>query len=346
MRAAVKYGRALNRGIELADYIRKVNEAGGRDYEIELSVDETDQPTTLAEHYIIADQCLGRGMKLVSLAPRFVGTLEKGVDYIGDVTEFEKSLARPSGDRGAAGAVQAEPALGLGQAFDLHVARAGDGRAVPREDGGHFVSRSAPGGGPARSASCSATICEFSRGRYDVDKATYHVHATLEMVAAAGGRERRPPAGADLSRVLGGRAGGRGLHGTGPADSALHVRLGADRRRSSARRSAIACKSHPDTYTEILADAFRKASAGAASGMLKLSADNYRPLGKTGLSCAADRVRLQCARESLPGDSRCGEAGDRERVVRACVAAGVHRHGGKVWGGAGAGGARPVARQV
>ena len=28
MRAAVKYGRALNRGIELADYIRKVNEQG------------------------------------------------------------------------------------------------------------------------------------------------------------------------------------------------------------------------------------------------------------------------------------------------------------------------------
>jgi hypothetical protein len=92
MRAAVKYGRALNRGIELADYIRKVNEAGGRDYEIELSVDETDQPTTLAEHFIIADQCVARGMKLVSLAPRFVGTLEKGVDYIGDVAAFEKSL--------------------------------------------------------------------------------------------------------------------------------------------------------------------------------------------------------------------------------------------------------------
>src|SRR3972149_2675766 len=67
MRAAVKYGQALNRGIELADYIRQVNEEAGRDYEIELSVDETDQPTTLAEHYIIADQCLDRGMKLVSL---------------------------------------------------------------------------------------------------------------------------------------------------------------------------------------------------------------------------------------------------------------------------------------
>jgi hypothetical protein len=41
---------------------------GEGDYEIELSVDETDQPTTLAEHYIVADQCLKRGMMLVSLA--------------------------------------------------------------------------------------------------------------------------------------------------------------------------------------------------------------------------------------------------------------------------------------
>ena len=152
MRAAVKYGRALNRGIELADYIRKVNEAAGRDYEIELSVDETDQPTTLAEHYIIADQCLGRGMKLVSLAPRFVGTLEKGVDYIGDVRGVREVAPRSPGDRRIAGPVQAEPALRLGQALDLPGAGPGDRRPVPREDGRHVVPRSAARRGPARSA--------------------------------------------------------------------------------------------------------------------------------------------------------------------------------------------------
>ena len=32
-------------------------------------IHQTEQPTTLAEHYIIADQCLKHGMKLVSLAP-------------------------------------------------------------------------------------------------------------------------------------------------------------------------------------------------------------------------------------------------------------------------------------
>ncbi|MFK7787872.1 MAG: tagaturonate epimerase family protein, partial [Phycisphaeraceae bacterium] len=53
MRCAVKYGKAINSALKLADYIKEVHEKAGKDYEIELSVDETDQPTTLAEHYII-----------------------------------------------------------------------------------------------------------------------------------------------------------------------------------------------------------------------------------------------------------------------------------------------------
>ena len=67
---------AIQRALTLGDHIKSVHDAKGVDYEIELSVDETDQPTTLAEHYIIADQCLHGGMKLVSLAPRFIGDFE------------------------------------------------------------------------------------------------------------------------------------------------------------------------------------------------------------------------------------------------------------------------------
>src|SRR5262245_43150756 len=80
LRAAVKYGPALTHARELADHSARVSAAAGRDHEIELSVDETEQPTTLAEHFIIADQCLARGMKLVSLAPSYIGDFEKGVD--------------------------------------------------------------------------------------------------------------------------------------------------------------------------------------------------------------------------------------------------------------------------
>ena len=58
-RAAVKYGKAVNHAVALARHIDSVMKEKRRDYEIELSVDETPQPTTLAEHYIVADQCLG-----------------------------------------------------------------------------------------------------------------------------------------------------------------------------------------------------------------------------------------------------------------------------------------------
>jgi hypothetical protein len=59
-----------------------------------VSVDETENPTSVAEHIYIAGE-LGRlGVRWVSLAPRFVGEFEKGVDYIGDIELFEKEFAR------------------------------------------------------------------------------------------------------------------------------------------------------------------------------------------------------------------------------------------------------------
>ena len=56
-----------------------------------MSVDESETVTTLAEHIYIANELKRLGVKWVSLAPRYVGDFEKGVDYIGDLNEFEKS---------------------------------------------------------------------------------------------------------------------------------------------------------------------------------------------------------------------------------------------------------------
>lgn len=256
MRAAVKYGRALNRGIELANYIRKVNEEGGRDYEIELSVDETDQPTTLAEHYIIADQCLGRGMKLVSLAPRFVGTLEKGVDYIGDVKQFEKSL----GDHQAIAELLGPYKLSLHSGSDklsiyTSLARATGGRFHVKTAGTSYlealrvVAKHDP--------KLFREICEFSRGRYDVDKATYHVHATLDMVA--------PPSEVKDDHQLEQiylecwEDVPEGAGFTAPGRQILHCTFGSvltDVKFGPAVRDCLLA--NPDTYKEILAIHFEK----------------------------------------------------------------------------------------
>ena len=181
MRTAVKYGIALIKGIELADYIRVVNEGLNRDFEIELSVDETEQPTSLAEHYIVADQCLKHDMKLVSLAPRFPGDLEKGVDYIGDVQVLEKNLC----DHSAIAKMLGPYKLSLHSGSDklsmyTIFARTTAGRFHVKTAGTSYLEalRVAAHYDPE----LFRRICEFSRERYNTDKATYHVHATLDAI--------------------------------------------------------------------------------------------------------------------------------------------------------------------
>ncbi len=88
-RAAAKYGAALAH----ATGLHRVLEDTGAPFEIELSVDETSYPTTLAEHAYLALELRRLGVKVVSLAPRFVGRFEKGVDFRGDLQELVRTLA-------------------------------------------------------------------------------------------------------------------------------------------------------------------------------------------------------------------------------------------------------------
>jgi hypothetical protein len=256
MRAAVKYGRALNQGIELAAHVKSVQEDAGRDYEIELSIDETDEPTTLAEHYIIADQCRNRGVKLISLAPRFVGTLEKGVDYIGDVSAFEQSVQDHQAIADELGPYKLSlhsgsdklsiyPALARTTGGRFHVKTAGTSylealRVVALHDAPLF-----------------RRICEFARARYDVDKATYHVHATLDSVPSPSAvRDDRPLEQLYLERwedVV----PGRGF--TAPGRQILHCTFGSVLTDPALGGELRECMSaHKDTYHEVLAEHFQK----------------------------------------------------------------------------------------
>lgn len=256
MRCAVKYGAALNSAVALADYIRKVRKTANQPYEIELSVDETEQPTTLAEHYIVAEQCLKRGMKLVSLAPRFIGDLEKGVDYKGDVAALEVSLRDHAAIAEALGPYKLSlhsgsdklsmyPALARATRGRFHVKTAGTSylealRVVARHDGKLFRA-----------------IVDFGRSRYDTDKATYHVSATLSSVPA-------PDTITDATELE--RAyldlwsdvpEGKGF--TAPGRQILHCTFGSTLTHQEfgpAIRSVL--ETHPDTYAEILEDHFAR----------------------------------------------------------------------------------------
>ena len=87
--AAAKYGAAVAYTVSMYRHLM-----GRANYpvEVEVSVDETDDVTTLAEHIYLATEMKRLGMEWVSFAPRYVGSFEKGVDYIGDQQMLYASL--------------------------------------------------------------------------------------------------------------------------------------------------------------------------------------------------------------------------------------------------------------
>ena len=90
LRAAVKYGGAIEHAAAMFSRLSQMKET----FDFEVSVDETDSPTTPLEHYFIADELNRLGVRFTSLAPRFIGRFEKGVDYIGDLNALDKELEK------------------------------------------------------------------------------------------------------------------------------------------------------------------------------------------------------------------------------------------------------------
>ena len=68
--------------------------AGSRvNADFEISIDETATPTTPLQHFYVANELMLRGVKPATLAPRFSGEFQKGIDYIGDLDLFDREMA-------------------------------------------------------------------------------------------------------------------------------------------------------------------------------------------------------------------------------------------------------------
>ncbi|MBN2411543.1 hypothetical protein JXQ31_07605 [candidate division KSB1 bacterium] len=89
-RLAVKYLPAIRFTIWSYYLIKKLK--ADEAFDFEMSVDETETPTSIAAHYMIVNELTQAGVKLASLAPRFVGEFQKAIDYIGDLNEFREQL--------------------------------------------------------------------------------------------------------------------------------------------------------------------------------------------------------------------------------------------------------------
>ena len=81
---AVKQAGRIYRYIETAK--------GTDDFITEVSMDETDHPQTPMEMFFILAAIADEGIPAQTIAPKFTGRFNKGVDYVGNVTGFAKEF--------------------------------------------------------------------------------------------------------------------------------------------------------------------------------------------------------------------------------------------------------------
>jgi tagaturonate epimerase len=72
---------------------RHIEEKKGRDnFVTEVSVDETDAPQNPVELFLILAMIAEERIPIQTIAPKFTGRFNKGVDYVGDLAQFEKEF--------------------------------------------------------------------------------------------------------------------------------------------------------------------------------------------------------------------------------------------------------------
>jgi hypothetical protein len=184
LRAWVKYGASLAHSASMYRSIRSM--MGIRPYEVEISVDETASVTSPFEHWLVASELRRLGVEWVSLAPRFVGDFEKGIDYRGDLEIFRREYVKHLAVAEALGPYKISIHSGsdkfgvyrvIGEIgrVGVHVKTAGTSylealRTIAACEPGLFRE-----------------ILDFSRSLYEDERRTYHVSAELERVPASAG---------------------------------------------------------------------------------------------------------------------------------------------------------------
>jgi len=180
LRALAKYGKVIVHTQTMYYYLK--NRYPDAPAEIELSVDETDSVTQPFEHYLIVNELKRLGIQLVSLAPRFVGDFEKGIDYKGDLPTFKNEYQKHLAIARQMGGYKISLHSGsdkfgvyeiIGSLKDkggFHIKTAGTSylealRTVAKNEPDLFRE-----------------ILDFSRSIYSTEKLTYHVSANLSFV--------------------------------------------------------------------------------------------------------------------------------------------------------------------
>jgi hypothetical protein len=89
-RVANKFLLAVQDAGRIYRHIAKAK--GAANFVTEVSMDETDSPQTPHELLIILAALADERIPLQTIAPKFTGRFNKGVDYVGDLKQFEKEF--------------------------------------------------------------------------------------------------------------------------------------------------------------------------------------------------------------------------------------------------------------
>jgi tagaturonate epimerase len=176
-RATVKYGRAIRHAASMFSRLSQLKDA----FDFEVSVDETDSPTTPLEHFYIASELTRLGVRFTSLAPRFIGRFEKGVDYIGDVDALDAELAKHAAVTAHFGTYKLSLHSGSDK-FSVYplIVKRWSKRIHVKTAGTSYLEalRILANYSPDLFLKIYSLGCE----RYEMDKRTYHVSAQLDQL--------------------------------------------------------------------------------------------------------------------------------------------------------------------
>ena len=73
---------------EAGNIYRFIKDQKGDDFVTEVSMDEVETPQTPVEMFFILKMIAEQGIPVQTIAPKFTGRFNKGVDYVGDVKQF------------------------------------------------------------------------------------------------------------------------------------------------------------------------------------------------------------------------------------------------------------------
>jgi hypothetical protein len=89
-RVANKFLAAVKHASEIYQVLKETK--GARRFVTEISMDETESPQTPVELLIILAMIADAGIPIQTIAPKFTGRFNKGVDYVGEVAQFTREF--------------------------------------------------------------------------------------------------------------------------------------------------------------------------------------------------------------------------------------------------------------